>query len=165
MKNIYFIGFMGCGKTTVASTLARSIQREWIDLDEWIVREEKMPIPHIFEQKGEVYFRALESRLLQETLTLSGKVVSTGGGIIGKEINRTCLNQETCIYLDWPFEELYRRIAGDTSRPLVKSYEQLKALYEARRPLYEASCTLQVKCEGHTPYSLTNYLVDVLKLK
>ncbi|MEF9959712.1 MAG: shikimate kinase [Niameybacter sp.] len=165
MKNIYLIGFMGCGKTTLASTLAKSLQREWIDLDERIVCQEQMPIAHIFEQKGEAYFRQVEAALLQEISCTSGKIISTGGGIVGDKRNQDSLKKGICIYLDWPFEELYTRIADDATRPLAKSYDQLKALYETRKPLYEASCTLHVNCTGQTPYHLKHYLIETLALK
>lgn len=156
---------MGCGKTTLAHYLARSLQWEWIDLDLWIEKEAGMKIAHIFEEKGEAYFRKLEEDLLFRVHQSENKVISTGGGIIGNEVNRKLLKQGTCIYLDWPFPELYRRIAGDASRPLAKSYEQLQKLYETRRPLYEASCTLHIQCEDDTPYSLNQYILEQLEIK
>lgn len=156
---------MGCGKTTLANYLAKSLQREWIDLDVWIEKETGTKIAHIFEEKGEVYFRKLEEELLFKIHQSKNKIVSTGGGIIGSETNRKLLKEGICIYLDWPFPELYRRIAGDASRPLVKSYDQLQELYNRRRSLYEESCTLHIKCENETPYSLNQYILEHLDIK
>ena len=156
---------MGCGKTTLASYLAKSLQREWIDLDAVIEEKEGQKIAHIFKKKGEAYFRKLEEECLYNIHQSTNKIISTGGGIVGSEVNRKLLKQGISIYLDWPFKELYRRIAGDPSRPLAKSYEQLQELYMMRRPLYEESSTLHIKCENETPFSLNQYILEYLDVK
>lgn len=163
MNNIYLIGFMGSGKTTLARSLAQVLNRHLRDLDQFIEKEEQTTIRHIFEQKGEAYFRALETQYLQETKDLKGTIISTGGGVIGQRENRIFLKNQISIYIDWPFEELYKRIAGDKERPLSKSYDQLLALYKERLPFYEESATIHLKCNEETPYLLVQKAVDTLK--
>lgn len=163
MNNIYLIGFMGSGKSTLAQRLAQILSMNRIDLDQLIEQEENKSIRQIFEEEGEAYFRKLETYYLKETSKLKNTVVSTGGGAIGEACNRQFLKEQITVYLDWPFDVLYERIAGDAERPLSKSYEQLLALYQHRLGLYEESATYHMSCEEETPYLLVQKVVEVLK--
>ena len=80
--NIFLIGFMGCGKSTVASKLNQMYGMHVVEMDQEISNRQKMSIPDIFEQYGEEYFRDLESNLLQEIQTGTNQVVSCGGGVV-----------------------------------------------------------------------------------
>lgn len=163
MNNIYLIGFMGSGKTTLAHSLAQVLSMNFIDLDQVVEKKEGMSISEIFNKQGEAYFRQLEKQCLYETGQLKNAIVSTGGGIIGDQANRAFLKGVVTLYLDWPFEVLFKRIAGDKNRPLSKSYEQLYALYQLRLPLYEESATLHMKCEQETPYILMQKAISMLQ--
>ena len=78
--NIFLIGFMGTGKSTISAALGRRLSREVVEMDELIVKREGMPISEIFEKKGEPYFRELETGLLVELQQKNDVIVSCGGG-------------------------------------------------------------------------------------
>ena len=131
------IGFMGAGKTTVASLL----DENFIDMDEFLSERLEMPIKEYFEQYGEAAFRQKESELLKELLQ-SEQVISTGGGIISNAQNRELLKQNAeNIYLKTDFETLYQRLEEDQEhqRPLYlnNSKADLKNLFDQRQAWYE----------------------------
>lgn len=139
MKNIYFCGFMGCGKTTVARHISRRLQIPAYDLDQLIVEHCGMPIPQIFEKYGEAYFRQVETEVLKSTQDLRPAVFATGGGILTNPENGKVLQKlGTLIYLKTPFSLCYQRIKGDQNRPLAisKSREELLKLYQGRDAVY-----------------------------
>lgn len=80
MKNIFLIGFMGSGKSTVSDYLKRAYAMDTVDTDQLIEEREQMSIPEIFEKYGEEYFRDLETKLLWELQSRENTVVSCGGG-------------------------------------------------------------------------------------
>ncbi|MEG0352062.1 MAG: shikimate kinase [Cellulosilyticaceae bacterium] len=147
-NNIYLIGFMGCGKTTIGHQVAIKMQSEFIDLDREIENREKASIPHLFKMQGEDYFREVESLVLLQTKERQGCVIATGGGTVSKEINREFLKRQKTIYLEWDFDTLYERIKNDSNRPNVKSYGQLEELYESRLSFYESAGTCCINCEN-----------------
>lgn len=160
--NIYLIGFMGSGKTTIGKLLADQMQRHFIDLDEEIKNYEKRSIPYIFETKGEDYFREIESKVLLQTQDIQLGIVSTGGGIISREINRKFLKKQQTVYLEWDFGTLYERIENDPNRPNAKSYEQLKCLYESRIDFYESTGTYRVSCENKSKKEIVREVIKWL---
>lgn len=162
-SNIYLIGFMGCGKTTVGGHLATYLGKKFQDLDEMIINEANMPIATIFQEYGESYFRTLEAKVLYKTKKNNASIIATGGGIIERVENREFLKRQRVIYLKWSFDTLYTRIEGDAKRPLATTKEALSALYERRQKLYEEVATDIIVCDGHTPYSLAKYLTERMK--
>lgn len=165
MNNIYLIGFMGCGKSTLAKNLAEALNMHCMDLDQLIEAKLGQTIRELFDEKGEEYFRELETYYLKETSNLKNTIVSTGGGAVGREVNRQFLKAQMTFYLEWPFEVLYSRIAGDEKRPLSKSYEQLLELYQYRRALYEESAVYTIGCQDETPYLLVKKIIKLLQEK
>lgn len=147
---ICLIGFMGSGKTTVGEALAYKLGFKWVDLDFYIEEQEKMTIAKIFEEKGEAHFRRLETKYLQVFADEEQLVLSTGGGIIVTPENRVLLQQHQTFYLNWEFDTLYQRIAGDVTRPLATSYEALCTRYEMRQPFYKEASDMTIDCEGKT---------------
>ena len=87
MKNIFLIGFMGCGKSTIAEVLARELAVPQVEMDEVIVKEQGMPITEIFEKYGEAHFRDIETKLVERLKVEKGVVVSCGGGAVLREEN------------------------------------------------------------------------------
>ena len=87
MKNIFLIGFMGTGKSTVARNMKRRYHTEILEMDETIEEREGMKISDIFSQKGELYFRDLETELLEEIQEKDNIVVSCGGGVVLRKEN------------------------------------------------------------------------------
>lgn len=137
-KNIYLIGFMGAGKTTVGKELAKKTGYVFIDLDEYIVEKTGETIPAIFEKHGEEEFRRLEKVSLAE-LTESGCIIATGGGIVESKESVSMMKEKGfTVYLESPFTTLYERIKEDTNRPLTaQGAAALSARFNRRLPLYE----------------------------
>lgn len=133
MTNIILIGMPGCGKSTLGKKIASQLGREFIDTDEEIVKKAKMSIPEIFEKFGEEHFRKIESEVALQCGSLSGKVISTGGGIVTKDENLYSLWQNGTVY----------HIKRDVSklsikgRPLSTNRERLILMEKERKPLYE----------------------------
>ncbi|MGL6174368.1 MAG: shikimate kinase [Cellulosilyticaceae bacterium] len=162
LKQVYFIGFMGCGKTTYAKKVAKALDKSWIDLDDEIEKKVGGTITHLFETKGESYFRAIESKMLEESVHQIQAIIATGGGIIKQPGNREVLKRQQTIYLKWSFDTLYERIRGDKARPLAKSYEQLLELFKSREAYYEEVATFIVEGEGKSKEVITQEIIELL---
>ena len=139
---IVLVGFMGCGKTTVARLLAERLGWTFVDLDEQIESRSGMPIAQIFEREGEPKFRELEHEALLEHLELArqgrARVVALGGGAFVEQRNRDALNLGgISIWLDCPVEQLWQRVSGDSGRPLARQREEFERLYQQRLPYYQ----------------------------
>ena len=145
--NIYLIGMMGSGKTTIGKHLAKDFNYRFVDTDDTIEAIANSSIASIFEQSGETYFRELETKVLSELSVYTRSVVSTGGGIIGQPINWSYLRQGLVFWLDVDVEILKTRVARDSTRPLA---DKLEPLLETRRPLY-AQADLQIAIESEQP--------------
>ena len=87
MKNLFLIGFMGCGKSTIADTLEKKWNFDRIEMDQELVRQAGMPIPQIFEKYGEAYFRQMETDFLRSLAAGENQVISCGGGVAMNEEN------------------------------------------------------------------------------
>ena len=131
--NIYLIGMMGSGKSTVGSHLAQILNYRFVDTDSTVEAIAKQPISAMFEQSGEASFRKLETRVLAELSVYTRSVISTGGGIIQSNVNWSYLRQGLVVWLDVDVEILKERVAQDTNRPLA---DKLESLLETRLPLY-----------------------------
>ena len=146
--NLYLVGMMGAGKTTVGRLLARRLRLRFIDSDEEIERRCGVRIPLIFEIEGEAGFRAREAQVLAELTTLEGVVLGTGGGAVLLEENRRQLAATgTVVYLRARPEDLYERVRHDRNRPLLATGDplaRLRALFAERDPLYRAVADLTV---------------------
>ena len=148
--SVYLCGFMGCGKSHVGRMLAKRLEMKFIDLDRYIVNAEKMTIPEIFEKYGEPHFRELEAKYIRELS--NGCVVATGGGaLINDETAKYARESGVTVYINTSFEECYRRIEGDTNRPLVmkNTKEQLSELYEKRSVIYRKNSMFMVNGNAH----------------
>jgi shikimate kinase len=138
---IVITGFMGCGKTLVARKLARHLNLTMIDLDERITEKDGRSPAQFIVEEGEPAFRSIESTVLRELLQLdTAHIIALGGGAWIQEVNRNLINQEgyVSIWLDVPFEVCWARIeASSENRPLGRTKEQAKALYDQRKPIYQ----------------------------
>lgn len=131
------LGFMGAGKSTIASGL----NPDFVDMDALLEDRLGMPIARFFEEKGEAAFRQIEEEVLADLLK-TNQVVSTGGGVVISQKNRDLLKQNPDnIYLKADFETLYQRISADkdNQRPLFlkNSKEDLEAIFNERQAWYE----------------------------
>ena len=165
--HIVLCGMMGCGKTTVARALSDRLGWEWVDTDEWIVRRYGQ-ISEIFAQKGEAYFRDLETEAVRALPSGVPAVVSVGGGLVLKAENVRLLKaQGKIVYLQAEKETLQRRLEGDTTRPLLAG-EMLSArldeLLSARSAVYETVADTVVCVDGKTPAEIADEIVEKLGL-
>lgn len=140
--NIYFIGYRGTGKSTLAKTLSRKSGLPCADTDEMIVRSEERSVAEIFRDDGEVFFRELEKRVLSEASRMDRAFISTGGGIILDPENRRLMKETgKCVYLRADPEIIYKRTSGDRNRPPLTGsplMDEIRAMLAVREPLYEA---------------------------
>jgi shikimate kinase len=138
-RPLALLGFMGSGKSVVGALVAEHAGAPFYDLDRMIEDEAAMPIPEIFATRGEAAFRALETRVLPGALQ-SGAVVALGGGALISDANWRLVNEmSSTVYLEVPFDVMWERIRKVAGRPLAsgRSREEVKALFELRRPRYE----------------------------
>ncbi len=140
LPNVYLVGPMGAGKTTVGRHLAELLGREFLDSDQEIERKTGATIPWIFEKEGEKGFRNRETMVIDELTARSHLVVATGGGAVTQLPNREFLKQRgIVVYLYTPVEIQLQRTYRDKNRPLlqVENPEQkLRDLLAIRDPLY-----------------------------
>lgn len=140
-RRIVIIGFMGCGKTTVADALARQLGCGMIDLDSFIADREGRSPAEIIQQDGESSFRKVETDALRKVLEKNAaRVIALGGGAWTIEANRALATQHDClsVWLDAPFELCWERISsGNTIRPMAPDRESAERLYDSRRASYK----------------------------
>ena len=154
MKNIFLIGFMGSGKSTIASCMAENYGMEIVEMDQLIVEREGMSIPDIFAQKGEPYFRDAETSLLIEIQSEENKVVSCGGGVVLRDGNvKEMRKSGKIILLHATPEAILERVKDDNNRPLLrgnKNVEFISKMMEQRRPKYEAAADIVIQTDAKT---------------
>lgn len=140
MKNIYLVGFMGTGKSTVGRELAKKKKWRFVDLDELIELREGRSIADIFSKKGEPYFRRIEKKILKEVSLEKSFVVSCGGGIVCDEDNiKTMKKTGIVICLKATPAIILKRTKGLKSRPLLNvdnPKEKISLLLKLRAPYY-----------------------------
>lgn len=149
--NIYLVGLMGAGKTTVGRLLAKRLHRRFLDCDHEIETRTGVRIPVIFDIEGETGFRRREAQVLAELARENDLVLATGGGAVLAEANRLCLRDSgVVIYLHAPPEVLYRRTRRDRNRPLLQVDDPLatlKNLYALRDPLYREVADIVIESQ------------------
>jgi shikimate kinase len=164
--NLYLVGMMGAGKTTVGRLLARRLKLRFLDADHEIERRCGVKVPLIFEIEGEAGFRLREIQVLAELTMLEGVVLATGGGAVLAEENRGRLAARgTVIYLCAHPEELYQRVRHDRNRPLLATLdplERLRELYQERDCLYRSIADLVVDTGRQSVAALARQLIDKL---
>lgn len=144
MSKVYLIGFMGTGKSAVGHRLRGRYTVD--ELDEHFEQKHGQTIPSFFAEHGEAGFRTHESELLRNS---NAEVVVTGGGIVEREENLLFMKKAgTVIWIDTPFDVIWKRIASDSNRPLVTEREQVKHLFDRRYSLYAGVATVRI--EGTT---------------
>ena len=139
-KNIILTGFMGVGKTSVGTRLAKDLGYVFVDTDELIEADQKITITEIFSTFGEPYFRDVETRVIKRLLEDEGQVISTGGGAVVRDENRKAFKENgVTICLTAHPESIYGRIRHETHRPLLQGPDpqtKIRELLAAREPYY-----------------------------
>jgi shikimate kinase len=135
---IYLIGFMACGKSTLARALGERLDWRVEDIDDLIEVHERQTIADIFTKHGEAYFRQVERDMLRLVQPLRQAVVATGGGTFVDPDNRALMNMDgVSVWIDVPLEDLIPRIPLDGRRPLAASRADLERLYASRFEAYQ----------------------------
>lgn len=147
-RNIYLVGLMGAGKTTVGRMLAKRLGRPFLDSDHEIVERTGVPIPTIFEIEGEDGFRRREAQTIHDLTAGADLVLATGGGVVINPENRRRLHETGwVVYLNVPPRLLYERTRHDRNRPLLQVEDplaRLEELHAVRDPLYRETAHMVV---------------------
>ena len=151
-KNIFLIGFMGVGKSTIAKILAKELDAELVEMDETIETEAGITINEIFEKYGEQHFRDLESALVERIADKGGVVVSCGGGAVLRKENVAAMKKNgRVIFLSATPETIFERVRFSTNRPLLNgnmNVEYIAQLMERRREVYEQAADVVIFTDG-----------------
>ncbi|MFY7805822.1 MAG: shikimate kinase [Limnoraphis robusta] len=163
--NLYLIGMMGAGKTTVGKLLTKQLGYRFIDTDEVITQVAGQSINEIFAEQGEEAFRTLESQVLSELCAHQRLVVATGGGIILKRTNWGYLRHGLIVWLDVSPEDLYQRLQGDTTRPLLQDDNplgRLQEIIEQRKPFYAEADVKVTVTQDDTPEQVMSNILELI---
>ena len=160
---IALIGFMGSGKSTVGRLLARRLGYRFVDVDALIEEREGRSIREIFAAQGEEAFRRLESRALRELTAAQAIVAAAGGGAPIRPENRLFFTESArTFYLEVSFDEFLERTGADPARPLLeRGTEELRKLYDERRPVYE-SLGRPVSTAKRSPAAVAEEILSLL---
>ena len=163
-NNIFLIGPMGSGKTSVGKIVAKALAKEFHDTDQEIEANTGVDISYVFDVEGETGFRNREEKLVAVITQKKNIVLATGGGAIESENNRRCLaSNGFVIYLETSLENQVLRAKPSRQRPLLQDVDpkkKLQELMQKRKSLYESIADTIVKTEGHNPHSLAKQVIE-----
>ncbi len=167
LDNIFLIGPMGAGKTTIGRQLARELKKEFIDSDQEIEDRTGANISWIFDVEGEAGFRQREKKIIEELTSRKGIVLATGGGAVLSPENRKYLHSRgTVVYLMATIGQQVERTKNDSRRPLIQNVTdikgKLKELMEIRDPLYREIADYVVMTNRRSPKSVSSDIVKQL---
>lgn len=164
--NIFLIGPMGVGKSTIGMRLAALTDKKFIDSDSEIINSTGVSIDLIFEIEGEEGFRKRENRIIAELTALENIVLATGGGVVLSADNRVCLKRSgTVIYLKASPEQLLERTVKDRKRPLLQTDDRLgkiKELLKIRGALYEELADIIIITDDRDVKDIVNKIYQKL---
>lgn len=166
-QNLFLVGPMGVGKTTIGKLVSKRLGRVFVDLDDEIESRAGACIPWIFDVEGEEGFRRRESELLKEFSRAEGLIVSTGGGVVLKPENRDLLKTSGCvIFLNASAEQLHRRTINDKKRPLLQVEDRMaviRNLKAARDPLYREVADIVIDVGNRSSRQVTDALCKMVE--
>lgn len=163
--NLYLIGMMGAGKTTVGQLLAQHLGYGFLDTDNVIAQAAGKSITQLFAEEGEAAFRQLETDVLAQVCAYTKLTIATGGGIVLQRENWSYLHHGLIVWLDVPVELLYSRLAEDTTRPLLQDADpkgKLRSLLAERTHLYSQADLKITVTEQETPEQIAQRVLAVI---
>ena len=161
--NLYLIGMMGTGKTTVGQRLAKELGYRFFDTDVLIERVAQKSINELFAEDGETFFRDLESQVLGEVSACTRSVIATGGGAVLRPVNWGYLRHGLIIWLDAPISLLIERLAEDNTRPLLKIDDlslKLETLLAERKSLYQEADLQIAIAKNENPEQIVSKILE-----
>ena len=165
--NIFLIGFMGAGKSTISDYLKNALAMDVVEMDQCIVERQGMSISDIFETYGEEYFRELETNLLIEMQSQSNVVVSCGGGVPMRERNVVEMKKNgRVVLLTAKPETILERVKDNHDRPLLennKTVPFIADLMEKRRAKYEVAADIVIQTDGKSELEICEELIHRLR--
>ncbi|MEB3232901.1 MAG: shikimate kinase [Leptolyngbyaceae bacterium] len=163
--NVYLIGMMGSGKSTVGKELAIALGYRFLDTDSLIEQAAAQPIRQIFAESGETSFRQLETQVLNQVSAYKKMVIATGGGIVLERQNWNFLHYGVSVWLDAPVDVLYERVKGDRDRPLLKTddpQKTLQTILNQRQHLYaQADVRIPITSSDNPTHVVANILAGI----
>ena len=167
-NNIFLIGFMGAGKSTIAAELTKELGMQRIEMDQMIVEQQNMPISEIFDKFGEEYFRNIETDLVRELTDKKQMVVSCGGGTVLRDENAKLMKESGAIVLLTATPEtIYERVKNSTERPILNgnmNVEYISSLMDQRKDRYFAVADYVVTTDGKSAKEICAEIIEKLSL-
>ncbi len=165
-RNLFLVGLMGAGKTSIGRQLARQLGLRFVDSDHEIERRTGADIPWIFDLEGEAGFRRRERDVIADLCAGDGIVLATGGGAVIDPDNRACLRRNgTVVYLCASIDRLAQRVSRSNHRPLLEGQDpraRLEALFRERDPLYREIADLVVHTDRQSVAATARAIVRQL---
>ncbi|AKD38747.1 shikimate kinase AroK [Pasteurella canis] len=166
-RNIFLIGPMGAGKSTIGRQLAQLLNMDFVDSDGEIEQRAGADISWIFDVEGEAGFRKREERIINELTQRQGIVLSTGGGAVLSKENRNHLSARgIVIYLETTVEKQYQRTQRDKKRPLLQEVDDprqvLEDLAKIRNPLYEEIADITLPTDEQSAKVMATQIMDLI---
>lgn len=166
LPNIFLIGPMGAGKSTIGRAIAKKLQREFYDTDQEIEARAGADLAWIFDLEGEDGYRKREKQVIEELTKNTNIVLATGGGAITQSENRNALAARgIVIYLKTSLEQQFARTRRDSKRPLLQTkdvHNRIKELWAQREPFYIELADYSFDTDEKSISKIANVIVDYL---
>lgn len=165
--NIFLVGLMGAGKTTIGRALAKKLNRPFYDSDQEIEARTGATIPTIFEIEGEESFRKREADMIRELSAIENAIIATGGGAAVRAETRACMKEfGTVIYLQAGVSQLLQRTSRDRNRPLLQTSnprQRLEDLLRQRDPFYREVADMLIETGRGNISSIVNVIIQKIE--
>ena len=167
-NNIALIGFMGTGKTVVGKSLAKKLNKKYVDMDALIVKKAGKSIPRIFEEDGEIRFRELEIEVTKEISGMKDVIIDCGGGVVLNKINIDRLKRNAIVILLTASPEiiLNRVLKEKGQRPLLEVSDRMKKIKDLlsfREPFYNRSADYIIDTSGLSIDEVVERIIEIWK--
>ena len=164
--NIFLIGFMGSGKSTIARQLKKELGMELVEMDQRIVDEQGMSINEIFAQKGEDGFRDIESQLVVDLGNQEASIISCGGGVVIRQQNVENMKKSgKIVFLTATPETILERVKNGTDRPLLNgnmNVPYIREMMDKRRDFYEGAADIKISTDNKSVKEISGEIIAAL---